>query len=263
MSGRSGVWPVSEVLRDIARGGFAGAIVGIVMAGLGGRLVMRLAAILVPDSAGSFTGNGNRIGDITLSGSLGLVLFGLVVGLVGGTVWVIVSGWIPGVGLRRAILTMPVAIALGATGLIDGGNRDFRILEHDPRVVALLVALVALIGLSIALVDDWLDRRLPHAARGQTWAASLYAIVALLGAVLILPFVVGGYLTSEHPATVRVGLAVAVVGLSTLSWWVLRLGGHARPPTILTFVGRTALLAAVGFGFVATIPEVSRALGMT
>lgn len=32
-----------EVLRDIARGGIAGAIVGIVVGGPGGRLIMRLA----------------------------------------------------------------------------------------------------------------------------------------------------------------------------------------------------------------------------
>lgn len=256
-------WPVSEVLRDIARVGFAGAIVGILVAGIGGRLVMRLAAILQPDSAGALTEFGSRIGEITLSGSLGLLLTGLVGGLGAGTVWVVVSPWIPAVGLRRAILTMPVAIALGGSFVIEGDNRDLLILQHDPVVITALIVLVALVGLSLSLVDDWLDRRLPNATSGRTGATWLYAIVALLGAVLIFPIMVASYLFTDHQATVRIGLALLVVGLSTLTWWVLRVRGRTRPPRTLRRVGRTALLVAVVLGFVATIPEVSRALGMT
>ena len=258
--------PVSEVLRDIARVGFAGAIVGILVAGIGGRLVMRLAAILQPDSAGALTEFGSRIGEITLSGSLGLLLTRLVGGLGAGTVWVVVSPWIPAVGLRRAILTMPVAIALGGSFVIEGDNRDLLILQHDPVVITaliVLVALVALVGLSLSLVDDWLDRRLPNATSGRTGATWLYAIVALLGAVLIFPIMVASYLFTDHQATVRIGLALLVVGLSTLTWWVLRVRGRTRPPRTLRRVGRTAPLVAVVLGFVATIPEVSRALGMT
>jgi hypothetical protein len=59
-----------EVLRDIARGGIAGALVGIVVGGLGARLAMRLAAILHPDAVGALTENGNRIGDVTMGGTL-------------------------------------------------------------------------------------------------------------------------------------------------------------------------------------------------
>ena len=68
--------PIGEMLRDIARGGISGAIVGVVVGGLGGRLMMRLAAILHPDAVGALTENGNRIGDITMGGTLFLVLFG-------------------------------------------------------------------------------------------------------------------------------------------------------------------------------------------
>ncbi len=257
----STVWPVGEIPRDIARGGIAGAIVGIVVAGLGGRIVMRLAALVVPGATGALTENGNRIGDITLGGSLGLVVFaGLFFGVFAGTVWVVVSPWIPGVGLARAILTMPIAVALGTLGLIRSENRDFGALGHDPTVLAMLTALIALFGLTIALVDGWLDRRLPHATSARTGAASLYAIVTLLGAVLVLPIVVAGYFAPELR---WVGIALVVIGLSTVRWWVLRFQGHPRPPTILTIAGRTALLAAVVLGFAAAVPEISGALGMT
>lgn len=258
----SAVSPVHEILRDIARGGFAGAIVGIVVAGLGGRLAMRLATLLQPEAIGAVTENGNRIGAITLSGSLGLILNGLVFGLIAGTVWVVLSPWTPGVGLRRAILAMPIAVALGTSFLIEGDNRDFRILQHDPVVVASLIVLVALVGFSLPLAEDWLDRRLPHATSGRSVATWLYVIIALLGALLIFPIVIGGYLFTDHLATVRMGLALLVVGLSTLPWWTLRVRGQTWPPRILMIVGRTALLVAVMLGFVALVPEVSIALGI-
>ena len=256
----STVWPVGEIPRDIARGGMAGAIVGIVVAGVGGRIVMRLAALVVPGATGALTENGNRIGDITLSGSLGLLLFaGLFFGVSAGTVWVVVSPWIPGVGLARAILAMPIAVALGTLGLIRRENRDFSVLGHDPTVVAMLIALIALIGLSMALVDGWLDRRLPHATSARTGAALLYVIVTLLGAVFVLPLVVSGYFAPESR---WVGIALVVIGLATVYRWVLRFRGHPRPTTILTIAGRTALLAAVVLGFAAAVPEISGALGM-
>lgn len=261
-SERSVVSPAREILRDIAHGGFAGAIVGVVVAGLGGRLVMRLAAILQPGAIGAFSENGNRIGDITFLGSLGLVLVGLVIGLVGGTIWVVVSPWTPGTGPRRAIITMPMAVALGSFFLIEGDNRDFQVLQHDPAVIGSLIALVALVGLTVPLTDDWLDRRLPHTTSGRSWMIWLYAIIALLGALLVFPIVIGNYLFTAHEATARVGIALLVVGLSTLLWWVLRIRGETHPPTIVTIVGRTALLVAVVLGFAATVPEVSIALGI-
>src|SRR5215212_2065798 len=56
---------------------------------------------------------------------------------------------------------------------------------HDssarPLVLALLVGLVGLVGLSIAIVDRALDARLPPALPGITGATVGYAVVTLLG----------------------------------------------------------------------------------
>ena len=48
-------------------------------------------------------------------------------------------------------------------------------------VVALLVALVGLSGLSIAILDSWLDRRLPHAVTGRKGPVAFYATVTFMG----------------------------------------------------------------------------------
>jgi hypothetical protein len=254
--------PTGEVLRDIARGGISGTIVGVVVGGLGARVVMRVVAILHPDAVGALTENGNRIGDITLGGTLFLVLFGLILCAIAGVLWVIVSPWIPGQTGVRALLTAGIAIATGTPELIIGRNPDFVILDHDPVVVALLVGLVGLIGLSIALLDSWLDRRLPHAVTGRKGPAVFYATVTLMGAVLVLPFVLLVFLTSdEYQLPLRAGYALLVVGLCTATWWGLRVRGRVSTPRGLVIAARGAVLVAVMLGVLTSLPHISRALG--
>ena len=254
--------PTGEVLRDIARGGISGALVGIVIGGPGARVVMRIVALLHPDAVGALTENGNRIGDITVGGTLALVLLGLFLCAFAGVVWVIVSPWIPGHTGVRALLTAGLAIATGTPLLIIGGNPDFVILDHDPRAVALLVTLVGVIGLSISLLDSWLDRRLPHTVTGRKGPAVFYATITLVGAVLVFPIVLLVFLSSdEYALPLRAGYALVVVGLCTTVRWWLRVGGQVSPPRNLVLVARGAILVAVVLGLLTSLPHVSRAVG--
>jgi hypothetical protein len=251
-----------EVLRDIARGGISGVVAGIAVGGLGGRVVMRIAALLHPDAVGALTENGNRIGDITVGGTLALMLFGLISCAMAGVVWVIIRPWIAGQARLRALLAAALAIAIGTPVLIIGRNPDFAILNHDPAVVALLTALVGLIGLSIALIDSWLDRRLPHTVMGQKGPVAFYAIVTLMGAVLVLPFVLLVFLTSdEYQLPLRAGYALLVVGLCTAVCWGLRIKGRASAPPALVIAARGALAVTVILGVLTSLPHLSRALG--
>ena len=59
---------ISSLVRHAAVAGIAGVISGVVVGGLGGRLVMRFSAIAGPEGVtGVPTSNGNRIGDITVA----------------------------------------------------------------------------------------------------------------------------------------------------------------------------------------------------
>src|SRR4051794_17114568 len=108
-----GGWPLGEVLRDITRGGIGGLAVGVVVGGVGARVVMRLITLLVPGATGAFTENGNRIGDITLGGSFTvIILAGLFVGIFLGVLWVVVSPWLPRSGGLRVLAAIPLAISL-------------------------------------------------------------------------------------------------------------------------------------------------------
>ena len=172
------------------------------------------------------------------------------------------SPWIPGQTAFRALLTAGIAIAIGTPVLIIGGNPDFVILEHDPVVVALLVALVGFIGVPIALVDSWLDRRLPRAVLGRKRPLMLYGTVTLIGAVMVLPVVVLGLLASDaYALSLRAGYALFAVGLSTAAWWVLRIRGRGSTPRGLVVAARAALLVAIILGVLTTAPHLSRALG--
>lgn len=255
-------FPLGEVLRDITRGGLAGAIAGVFVGGIGGRVVMRVAAHVHSSATGAITENGNRIGEISLGGTLFLLVFALLFGLMAGGLWVIASPWLPGRTTTRAFLSAGVAILIGTPLVIIGRNPDFVILNHDARVVGLLVALVGLIGLSIALVDDWLERRLPHTARGERGPTVVYSIVTLLGLVLVLPFLLLIFLTSdEYDLPLRAGLALLLVGACTATWSGLRIRGRMSPPRSLIVAARSALFVALVLGFLTALPHVSRALG--
>jgi hypothetical protein len=252
-------WPLGEILRDIARGGIAGLTVGVVVGGLGGRVAMRLIALLIPDSAGSFTENGNRIGDITLGGTFALVMFGgLFAGIFLATIWVVVSPWLPrSLGLR-VLASIPLAIGLGAFGIVEGSNPDFRVLGFDPVVLAVLIFLVGLVGASMALVDAWLDRRLPRPLSSIGPAGGAYIAIALIGAF----FAVAVVATFLDEKLRPVGIALLFTGIATLRWWYIRYRGAERPPQMLRVLGSGGVIAAVVFGFALLLPDIRQALGV-
>jgi len=248
-----------EIWRDVARGLLAGVLTGLLVGGVGGRLLMRLAALLVPDAIGLSTRNGAEIGAITLDGTVEVMFYGgLFGGFIAGLVWVAVSTWIPGHGIRRVLLTMPVAVGLSGFFLIEGDNPDFVVLRHDGLVVASYLGLASLFGFAIAWLDDVLERRLPY-LDGRPGVQIGYAVLIAIGLLLFLPYVVVAYFRS--PTTVPVGLALLVTALATVVWWGMRAGGQRSPPRNLLIVARAGLLTAVVVGIVALVPEVVEALG--
>jgi hypothetical protein len=250
--------PANEILREITRGGLAGLIAGLLVAGVGGRLVMRLAALLVPESLGRLTENGNRIGDITAGGTFALILFvGLFFGAVAGSLWVTLRPWLPAATGSRALVSIPIAIAAGTRGLVDGGNPDFTVLGGSTPVVASLVTLVALFGPTIVLAERWLDARLPHAGRDDRHVVTGYGVVMMLGLTLTLLAVLPVYLGSDLRIA---GLALVVVGLATLASWRYRVVDRPLPSWVAS-VARLAIIVVVAAGSYVAVVEVAEAIG--
>lgn len=256
---------VGTILRDIARGGLASVIAGTVVAGIGGRVIMRIAAMLSPDATGRLTDNGEVIGTISANGTLALLIFGgLLSGAIAGVVWVVVSPWLPGPGQVRRALGALLAVALGGSLLARSNNRDFAILESDALVLALLVLLVAAVGWATAWVDDGLERRLPPASGDRRRPLVAYLAVALVGC-LFVPLAVTAYFANETASPypmIWIGRAIAMVAALTAVAWLIRLvrPGADGPPAPLRILGRLAIVVAVATGLAHLLPEVGRIL---
>lgn len=254
-------WPVGGILRDIARGGLAGLLAGIVVAGIGGRIVMRAAALIVPAAAGEPTENGNRIGDITLGGSVGLiVVVGLLLGIAFGVAWVVISPWLPDRAVVRGLVAAPVAVGLGSFALIDRFNPDFAVLGHDAVVVAVLVGLVASAAPALVFFDGWLDRRLPRPASSRSTSAAVYAVVAVIGVAL------GSLLTMQQvfrSDSQPLGFTIIGMAIVTLAWWVRRVRGSDRKPGSLRLIAAGILLVGTVAGYSYVIRDVAGAAGLT
>ena len=255
---------VVEVVREIAIGGLAGMLGGILVVGFGGRIFMRIVAAIDPTSIGLLTSNGNRIGDVTLEGTAVLVVFvGLFFGAAAAVLWVIVSPWIPGTGVLRAVATGVVAVTLGAFFVVRGDESDFTVLEPARVVIALLVGLVGMLGLTVAAIDAWLRRRLPPAESTPMWALVVYWLLLAIG-LLLAPLVIAPYFAGDPSAfrrPVEVGLALLAVGALTLAWWVIRIwAGPQAPPRALLVAGRGALAIGVLLGTAKLATEISTIL---
>jgi len=158
------------MLRSIKRlgiGVLAGAISGLVVGGLGGRLFMFVLAELNPEDSGVRTDDGVPIGQFTLDGTLNLLVITTVIGAIGGLFFLALRGLRFGPGWFR-ILSMPVGatIVVGSM-LVHSDGVDFTLLQPVELGVAMTLAVPFLYTLLLAwLADRWLgdERRVWQAA---------------------------------------------------------------------------------------------------
>jgi hypothetical protein len=113
--------PVSLVVRrflwSLTVAVVSGVGAGLLAAGAGGRLVMRLLAVTAgPDAQGRITEAEQVVGRISVDGTLGFVIFtGLFFGLATGVLYLLVRRWLPA---GRAN-----GLAYGALLLVVAGTR--------------------------------------------------------------------------------------------------------------------------------------------
>jgi hypothetical protein len=129
----------------------AGALVGLVVAGVGGRLAMRLmASTSDPSVQGVVTDDGFVVGAVTLTGTLQFVLLeGLPAGILAGLIYLALRPFLLGrYGVRYATCGLWGAAVFGPT-LVHADGVDFNLLGPAWLAIALFVALPGLLGLLV------------------------------------------------------------------------------------------------------------------
>ena len=170
-------------LRTACIGVVAGAIAGVLVAGLGGRLVMRiLAATSGSDVQGIQTQAEQVVGEVTFGGTLFLVLFAGVLGAGLGVGFVAVRRWLPKRAWLAGLTFGVVGIALvRPLELLDPGSIDFDFVHPLALAVPLLLVIPLLYGVVLASAVEGLDRRYPAlAARPRVIAAYLPMLLLFL-----------------------------------------------------------------------------------
>jgi hypothetical protein len=216
----AGAAGLTALVRHVFAGGLAGTLAGIVCLGLGSRLAMRIAALLDPSARGALTENDNIVGEVTLRGTLELVVFvGIFGGLIAGLLWVLVREWLPRRGLARVAAAGVVAALLGSFQVVSGENRDFALLDPAAASVAMFVVVVGLAGCGAAVIDGPLERLLP----GGTRASVVIGALLVIGGVMSVPLVAQAFLSADFcgcEGPPRPALAfLALAGLATAGRW--------------------------------------------
>lgn len=161
----------------------AGLAAGVLAAGAGGRLMMRLlGATSSPDVQGLPTEAGETIGEITVGGTLGFIVFvGLPAGFLSGGIYALVAPVLPG-GRARGVALGVLLLVLFATRIepLRADSVDFLILEPAWLAVLGFAALALFQGMLVAALAP-----APRpVARSRVLTAGRIALAVLLVAAL-------------------------------------------------------------------------------
>jgi hypothetical protein len=144
---------------------------------------MRIIALVDPDSDGATTDAEATVGDITLSGTVNLLLLGTIAGVMGGLVYLGIRRWLPVAAPWRGLTYGVVTLLTVGQLLFDQNNADFQIFEPVALVIALFAVLFLVNGLIVVPLIDRFDAEPPYPAslRVSRAVTGLLVVVCLLG----------------------------------------------------------------------------------
>ena len=257
---------VMEVARHAAIVGIAGVITGVLVGGVGGRVLMRIAAVAAPDRViGATTENGNRIGDITVGGTLAIVVFvGVLLGLVGAIAYLVAEPWLAWTGRWRGVAFGVFLLAIGGAGTLTSDNFDFFLVGNQELVVAMFVALFLGFGMLLVPVVARLEQRLPPINQERPLAGGWgYLALAGFGLQFVLLFFVQFFVDDAASGEAPVLTGIMVVGLTAATALHLtRPNGRDRVIRALQFSGYGFLAAAFLVGGTRVVDDIRTILSL-
>jgi len=178
--------PVSLVVRRylwyLAVALLSGAAAGILAAGAGGRLVMRLLAVTAgADAQGRITEAEEIVGRITVDGTIGFVVFtGLFFGPVSAAAYLLLRRWLPA-GRAGGLAFGALLLVVAGTRLepLRRANPDFDLVGPGWVSVVAFTMLVLFHGMLVAALAGRLSRAVPLLA-ARPGAIAVHAPLLLL-----------------------------------------------------------------------------------
>jgi hypothetical protein len=227
--------PVGLVVRRylwyVAVATASGAAAGIVAAGAGGRLVMRLLAVTAgAEAQGRITEAEEIVGRITVDGTIGFVVFtGLFLGLPAAAGYLLVRRWLPA-GRAAGLAYGALLLVVAGTRLepLRRGNPDFDLVGPGWVSVVAFSALAVFQGTLVVALAGRLSRAVPLPA-AQPRAVAVYAPLLLLAlpgpgvAGVLLVVGVAVVLVSRIPAMVAAWHSRSVVTIGRVALAVVAL----------------------------------------
>jgi hypothetical protein len=172
----------------------AGVGAGVMAAGAGGRLVMRLLAVTAGDGAqGRVTEADQVVGRITAGGTVEFVVFtALFLGTASGAAYLLVRRWLPA-GRAGGLVYGALLLLVGGTRLepLREGNVDFDLVGPGWVSVVAFSALVLFHGMLVAALAARVSRSVPLLGRDPRAVAAhapllLLTPLALVAGILVV-----------------------------------------------------------------------------
>lgn len=235
---RSGRLPVREVVRRylwwLTLATVTGLVSGLLVAGAGGRLVMRLLAVTSPDAAGLTTEADEVVGRISVGGTIAFIIFGgLFAGMLSAVLFLLIRRWLPSGRLGGLAFGGLLLVLLGSRlDPLRADNVDFGLVGPAWLAVLTFGALGLVHGMAVTGLAGRFSRSLPLLSRSPR---------------SVLPYVPVLALFAFPPAGLfAVALGAVVVAASRLpaprAAWSARIRIAGR-----VLVGVAALVALPGF----------------
>jgi hypothetical protein len=152
---------VNSAYRWVLLASASGVITGVVVGGLGSRIVMRIVGAMEGTLPRQQTDAGFNVGEISAFGIVVLVIIsGAVTGIVGGIAYQCALPWLRVFGRWRGLVFGVVLLLTGGSLVIESANTDFVRLGSASVNIYMFAALFVVFGVVIAPAVDWMDSNL-------------------------------------------------------------------------------------------------------
>jgi hypothetical protein len=253
---------LAALARHVAVVGYSGLITGVLVGGLGSRVFMRISGATGRASAqGATTEAGFTVGEITLDGSMGLVLFvGIFMGILAALLYAVFRPWLAWAGRLRGVVFGAVLFAIGSASsdVMNPDNIDFFILGNGLVNVLVIGGLFLAFGIVMEEAHRWLERKVPGESGRIRVGSAMLAVVGTLAAVPLTISIMFGNSCDCDPPIIAAWFVV-LTGIGTVLWWVSARRPRLRLPAAV--IGYAGLIGATGFGLVRAISDAAEIIG--